>query len=194
VNEEVLRNEGITSWVKRVIKRGEIYRFEIVENQKDGTSSELIMLAYPNKKLIGILPKDKVYWYLEEDYLSQAAFTTLVGVDSYYLTKAAMNEQTRFKYVSEEVYEGHQCLKIQLQNDKLLGMDIGLQAMWLANGPLYFYVANDLNNLIVRATATNEDGIEEDFYVLKNISFKEIDFPQILFEIPSGFKELKEVK
>ena len=36
------------------------------------------------------------------DNLSQAAFTVLTGVDSYYLTKAIMNKQTRLRYVSEE--------------------------------------------------------------------------------------------
>ena len=61
--------------------------------------------------------------------------------------------------------------------------------MWLAHGPLHFFLAKDLKNLIIRVTGTNEDGEEVDAYLLKNISLKHEDVPKVLFEIPSGFRQ-----
>ena len=58
--------EGINSWVERVMKRGEMYRFEIVNKEEDGTNSQMIVLAYPGKKIKGFLPKEKTWWYMEE--------------------------------------------------------------------------------------------------------------------------------
>jgi hypothetical protein len=183
--------EGVNSWVKRVMKRGEMFRFEIVEEEKGGTSSEMTVLAYPGKKISAFLPKEKTWWYLEEDNLSQAAFSTLVGVDSYYLTKVIMNKQTDIDFVSEEEYEGHKCLKIRVSNHELLDPELGLEAMWLAHGPLYFFAAQDLKNLIIRVVAHNEEGDEQDFYLLRDISLRSEDIPKVLFEIPSGFRQAK---
>jgi hypothetical protein len=69
--------------VKTIMKRGDMYRFEVPEeNSLDGA---FFLLAFPDKGIRIISPKEKV-WTDQVD-LDQAAFTTLSGVDIYYLTK-----------------------------------------------------------------------------------------------------------
>ena len=128
---------------------------------------------------------------MTEDDLSRAAFTLLVGVDLYYLTKAVMNKATEVKYISEEVYGGHKCMKIRVRNQQPPSPDIGLEAMWFMYGPLYFHLATDLNNLIIGVTGKDQYGKPGDVIVLNNISLKPQEIPEALFKIPPGFKESK---
>jgi hypothetical protein len=186
-SQDQYEEQQIHSWVDRVMKRSDLYRFEISNKDTDGIHP-MVVLGYPGKKVLAILPEEKAYFEWEEIDLSRAAFTTLEGVDLYYLTKGLMKGSTRCEYVAEEEYRGHRCLKIRVTNDNVEAPGFGLEAMWLMRSPLYFFVAEDLRNLIIRLTVTNDEGKNEDVYVLKNISLSPDDIPRELFEVPSGFQ------
>ena len=178
-------NPRMVDQVKTVMKKGEMYRFEVPEeNSIDGS---IVLLAYPDKEIRVMLPNEKK-WSDQVD-LDQAAFTTLSGVDLYYLTKIFRHKDSTFKYIATEDFNGYSCLKILVANETLLKPEqASLETMWLINGPLYFYASEKMNNLIIGAKGTDAESKKEGtFYSLKNISLDVSKIPNDLFKIPSDF-------
>src|SRR5262245_44556159 len=170
--------------VKRLMRRDNLFRFEVVTVGEKG-SSPMVILGFPGKEIIAIDSKEKFWSLMSEDDLSRTAFTLLIGVDLYYLTKAIMSKGTDLTYIGDEVYNGQKCAKIRASVKELSAKD-GMEAMWFINGPVYFYVAKDLNNLIIAVTGQDNEGKPAEIFVLHNISLSPEQTPKSLFEIPAG--------
>lgn len=176
--------------VKRVMMRDNIFRFEVI-TMGEKASSPMVILGFPGKEIRAIDPREKTWSIMSEDDLSRAAFTLLIGVDSYYLTKAIMSKATELSFVSDEAYRGHKCIKIRASNKELPSGATGFEAMWFMNGPLYFHLAKDLDNLIIAVTGQDQQGKPADVLVFENISLDPEQIPKAQFEIPAGFRERK---
>lgn len=176
--------------VKRMMRKDDIFRFEVI-TIGEKAASPMVILGFPGKEIRTIDPREKSWSFISEKDLSRAAFTLLIGVDSYYLTKAIMSKATELSFVSDEVYRGHKCVKIRASNKELPSDATGFEAMWFMNGPLYFHLAEDLNNLIIAVTGQDQEGKPANVLVLENISLDTEQMPKALFEIPVGFRERK---
>jgi hypothetical protein len=175
--------------VKTVMKKGKMYRFEVPEeNSLDGP---LVLLAYPDKGIRIMSPKEKIW--TDKFNLDQAAFTTLSGVELYYLTKIVRHKDSSFQYIGTEEFNGYSCLKIEITNKAFLNPEeASFETIYLINGPLYLYVSTEMKNLIIGLKGTDSESKKEGFfYALKNISLDASKIPKELFRVPSDFRKMK---